>query len=454
MLSAHKEEKKLHVVSSRPNAATLAGFGKVLNSIQGLQQRLGDFSVDDVDKATENVRTLSLRLSQLQSKIRRLTEISESIAVVRTAVDRASNETSELIKLESFDKPLHLQAIVQASKLIRFPKVTKIGNATTKIPSLKTIGTEPKINLPSLEPRTAKPAAPHSNATEPSAPPKTEIEIESPSLVKKVVIQDLTVIAAPVQTSSGDDQQTQSEKIAPELLIEQPSVDSWQLSPTPEVEIYTPAFEMRNYEAPARQPLIQPLDEASSDKEGKALVPESSDFDQRLLDDLIKNYGEFAATPNLPAAIEPVESSTAKANKQEAQPAPKPRHEFIKTTLPSVKNEGELDRQLKKLIKDYGEYDLYSHQSPINLKTGVIAAFLLLGAVLSGFYFFSAPKAADPPQGSFTTQSTSDSSSGAGTPANVNGLSAEKAGPADFRKSAEAADAGLVPDKTSIKRKK
>jgi hypothetical protein len=453
MLSAHKEEKKLHVVSSRPNAPTLAGFGKVLNSIQGLQQRLEDFSVDDVDKATENVRTLSLRLSQLQGKIHTLTEISESIAAVRTAVDRASNETSELIKLESFDKPLHLQAIVQASKLIRFPKVTKIGNDTSKIPSLDTIATEPKINIPSPEPLTAKPAASHSNAAEPSAPAKTEIEIESPSPEKTVAIQDLTVIAAPVKTSLGDDQQAQSEKVAPELVTEQPSVDSWQLSQT-EVENYTPAFEMRNYKAPARQPLIQPLEDAAIESEAKVLVPVTTAFDQRLLDDLIKNYGEFAATPNLPAAIKPAENSATKANKQETQAAPKPRHdEFIKTTLPSVKNEGELDRQLKKLIKDYGEYDLYSHQSPINLKTGVIAAFLLLVAVLSGFYFFSAPKAAYPPHGSFTTQPVADSS-GAGTPANLNSLSAEKAGPADFNKSAEAAEAGLVPDKTSTKRKK
>ena len=65
--------------------------------------------------------------------------------------------------------------------------------------------------------------------------------------------------------------------------------------------------------------------------------------------------------------------------------------------LPSQRKDGELDRKLKKLIKDYGEYDLYSRQTPLKLKTGVVAAFLVLTLIFSGFYFFSSPKSAVPP---------------------------------------------------------
>src|SRR5437762_13930162 len=97
MLSAPKEEKRLKVVSS--NTPNLAGFGKVLNSIQGLQQRLDDFSVDDISEATEKTRTLAVRLSELQRQLATLTKINQSITTVRTAVDQVANETRDVTKL-------------------------------------------------------------------------------------------------------------------------------------------------------------------------------------------------------------------------------------------------------------------------------------------------------------------------------------------------------------------
>lgn len=439
MLFAHKEENKPRVVSSTPNAPTLAGFGKVLNSIQGLQQRLEDFSVDDVSKATDKVRTLSLSLSELQRKICALTQIKESITAVRTAVDRASNETAELIKLERLDKSLHLQAIAQASKLVRLPQLTRIGKDTSKMSSIRTVVTHPN-SIPKFEPITPslEPAVTNSTATEQPASPTSETETESPSPEKKVVIQDLTVIAAPLKTSLEDEQPTHFQEVASQFVIAQSRVDSWQPSQSPEVESHSAGLENRVNEVPTIETLVQLPEEVATKTGAKTLLPVSTDFDQRLLDDLIKNYGEFAPTPNLPALIKPA----AKANRQEEHTLSKPRdEEFTKTEVPSLKKEGELDRQLKKLIKDYGEYDLYSQQSPINLKTGVIAAFLLLGAILAGFYFFSAPKSAYPPPSPFTGHSAADISRATGTSANVNTISSENTGPA------AAGEAGVVPDK-------
>jgi hypothetical protein len=65
-----------------------------------------------------------------------------------------------------------------------------------------------------------------------------------------------------------------------------------------------------------------------------------------------------------------------------------------------LKKEGDIDRELKKIIKDYGEYDIYSRQNPINLKFAAIGAFLLVTAVFFGFYFLSSSKsqeASSPP---------------------------------------------------------
>jgi hypothetical protein len=75
----------------------------------------------------------------------------------------------------------------------------------------------------------------------------------------------------------------------------------------------------------------------------------------------------------------------------EARPEP-----AFEGALPSTKSRGEIDRQLKSIIKDYGEYDLYSHQKSVNVKAAAIAAAAVaLALVLGGFFFFrSAPSPA------------------------------------------------------------
>ena len=218
------------------------------------------------------------------------------------------------------------------------------------------------------------------------------------------------------------------------------------------MKVHNPTLQTEAKATPVPQPVFESL-ETAIEKQTEAAVSTSADFDQRLLDDLIKNYGEFAAAPNLPA------SNSAAKSKREAEHAESKARvgEFTKKNLPAVKKEGELDRQLKKLIKDYGEYDLYPQQSPVNLKNGVIAAVLLLALVFSGFYFFSAPKA--PPRNAAANQSTSDSSNGTASPVKADSsggksLSNEDKRPAELRRAGEAGESRDVPDSSSVKRKK
>ena len=141
--------------------------------------------------------------------------------------------------------------------------------------------------------------------------------------------------------------------------------------------------------------------------EAKGEEATSADFDQRLLDDLIKNYGEFVASP---ATSTPAESPTTPSRPAHAQAVHREvrmhEPESIEKSVPNVRKNGQLDRDLKQIIKDYGERDLYSRQSSINLKTAGIAAFLLLGALVAGFYFFYSPNTArvgDAPETPSTT---------------------------------------------------
>ena len=444
MLSAPKEEKRLKVVSSTSNTSNLAGFGKVLNSIQGLQQRLDDFSVDDISEATEKTRTLAVRLSELQRQLATLTEINQSIATVRTAVDHAANETRELTKLEGLDRPLQLQAIAQASNLIRFPRVMKAAKDGPRVSSVNVIATDSRINTSKTEASTptANPAESDKNPSESLQTIQIETTSASPD---ETAVVGLDATASPTNTASAQVPETQPWR-------EEPPARSGQASQIDTVKVHNPTLQTEAKATPVAQPVFESL-ETAIEKQTEAAVSTSADFDQRLLDDLIKNYGEFAAAPNLPAS-----NSAAKSKREAEHAGSKARvGEFTKKNLPAVKKEGELDRQLKELIKDYGEYDLYPRQSPVNLKTGVIAAFLLLALVFSGFYFFSAPKA--PPHKATANQTTSDSSNGTASSVKADSsggksLSNEDKRPGELRRAGEAGESRDVPDSSSVKRKK
>jgi hypothetical protein len=93
-----------------------------------------------------------------------------------------------------------------------------------------------------------------------------------------------------------------------------------------------------------------------------------------------------------PAFVEPVTGGLR------ALPAPEkglPKPAFA-GALPNAKARGEIDRQLKNIIKDYGEYDLYSHQKSTNIKTAAIAAAAVLGLILGGLYFFKTASSSAP----------------------------------------------------------
>jgi hypothetical protein len=137
---------------------------------------------------------------------------------------------------------------------------------------------------------------------------------------------------------------------------------------------------------------------------------EEADFDRRLLDDLIKNYGEFSIIPSSSQGAkvhqEPKNEKSISTPRTDPPIAVAPANQ---PTFPLQRKDGELDRKLKKLIKDYGEYDLYSRQTPLKLKTGVIAAFLVLSLLFAAFYFFSSPKSAITPSVSSASQTQNDS---------------------------------------------
>ena len=82
MLSAKQDENRAGSTASRVSSPSAGTVGKVVNSIQGLQQRLNDYTLEEVSAAENRSRTLLLGLLNLQSRVGSLVAIKRSMTVV------------------------------------------------------------------------------------------------------------------------------------------------------------------------------------------------------------------------------------------------------------------------------------------------------------------------------------------------------------------------------------
>lgn len=480
MLPVPKEETRPEMAAADPPTPAV-GFGKVLTSIQGLQRRLDDFSIEDVSEAEANAKTLIQKISLLQGKLIGLTEMKQFVSAANRSVSEIPEESYEQVDMHGLENHPQLHAIIQASKLIRLHRMMRAAKAGVESVTFDalagTLSFAPSaqlVDVSSLEailPSTSLNQELPSSLAEPLARPKEE----------------------EIQTGEADSvSRSEDAETSPD--------ERWVLtSETEPVAAQHPFSQIDDLEFVDRQSVEHDQTEhlnvqeriedrkTYKDDKNSSKVAEAS-FDKRLLNDLIEAYGEFvitpqrtesldpstAANPTLPAAVESpaapteiaivveepsstVTSEQAKSTEIPTLPAlsaaPTPiqtklaevretgsaaaakspkrkKSKFAKSQtlpatieaakpvnaiaseiqalpapivekpipvveeqkkIPNVRKHSELDRQLKSIIKDYGEYDLYSHPSSTKVKTAAIVAFALLGLVLGGFYFFKAP---------------------------------------------------------------
>jgi len=389
MLSAKKNENRLEAVTPTTPPTTAGAVGNVVDSIQNLRQRLNDFGLEEVAKAETTSKTLLFRLADLQCRLRSLAAIKRSMTAVRDVIEQASNDDFNVSTLEKVNSPIHLQEIVKASKLIKFPGIHRRSQQQAQEIAPDTAGNS------QISP-TAKTLSEPVQETVQAFVDAYDPQISDPEIIPEY--NDQPAALAPASLVSSEHfpwhaeristfHENEAEELKENRLTEPAESLAQVLEPmTGEIIATKPEGVLSNVSVRAEQP---------NSSTPTALVSVGADFDRQLLDDLIKSYGEFVSSPELRPTVEPqtkpaiVVAGTVK-NFSETPPS----RDVIDSTnrhLPTLKKEGEIDRQLKKIIKDYGEYDIYSRQSPINLKFGVIGAFLLLGAVFSGFYFLSSP---------------------------------------------------------------
>lgn len=392
--------------NSRPPTAT--GFGKVLNSIQGLQQRLDDFSIEEVSRAHAKAHSFIREMDGLRARLNGLAKLKDAVLSVNALIAAMPDDNFDLVGPDSLEKHPQLRAIVQAGKLIRMHRMLKAAQASAEFTSFDLQASLSSSDaLPDIV-SNPSPQSSGQNSTYPVTSANANTGISSEADQRSVVPE-----IAPV---ARDSKATPTYDFADLKLAETQRTVSFRKenSAQPEPE-HTPS---RKSKKPKGKPQI----------------------DQRLLSDLIETYGEFAisskpaapvesiATPSAtvleaPAtstALVPFASTSAApaflqpVGKSELLGLPASEQEREEPVFdgpsPSIKSRGEIDRQLKSIIKDYGEVDLYSHGKTLNVKTAVIAAATGLALLLGGFYLVKAPSSSAPPAVEATAPQGSTSS--------------------------------------------
>ena len=410
MLTARKENNQSKSTPFPQRPPTVGSFDKVVDSIDGLRDRVQGFTLEQVSEADQKLRTMSLGLSELQRRLGALSEIKDRINRLPETIQQAEAESLEESRLAIEAEPMPVHAVAQVENLLKLRQVIKLMKAAQNL-SVTLAPRDQEVQAPViLEPFEIV-----------SKPPKTSMIRELPSPKQPLTESPRNEEAAVASTESPDKSEEvydpQLEKELEEMqFFSNEAADATQpdeaVGSIPIEDLHLESIDATEYPQLNRTFSVDEIP-ATSDQTQTEASEEEADFDRRLLDDLIKNYGEFSIMPSSPTGAkihqEPKNEKPISTSRTDSSTAIAPASQ---PTFPLQRKDGELDRKLKKLIKDYGEYDLYSRQTPLKLKTGVIAAFLVLSLVFSGFYFFSSPKSPITP----SVSSASQSQNGSATP--------------------------------------
>jgi hypothetical protein len=387
MLTAQKENDTTSIKSLMQRPPTLRSFEKVVHSIDGLRDRLQELAVEQLSEADRKLQTISLRLGELQQTLSVLSEIKQRMHRLQEIVQQAQAETPENSWV---DKPMPTSSLLQMRNLLKFRRVIKLVKAAKDV-SVLWDSADDKALLHHND-TISRPSKPEHQL--PATFPATEHASVEPAANRPIVETSRETKPEEVQSpvpAESDLGQTEPSDEAVYIVAPEERASSLQLK-----EICGESIEVTTeHSAFDDAVIVEPSTiNRHADSEGR----EEVNFDRQLLDDLIRNYGEFNVLPSLPSNSQAPKEDKHEAGISMTRAEPPTKLSLaVYRKLPTQRKDGELDRTLKKLIKDYGEYDLYSKQSPVNLKTGVAAAFLVLTLVLSGFYFFSSPKSIAPP---------------------------------------------------------
>jgi hypothetical protein len=402
MLTAQKENNQINPKSLVHRPPTLRSFEKVVHSIDGLRERVQGLAVEQLSETERQLQTVSLQLGALQQTVSTLSEIKALMSRMEEMLPQAQAATVDPSILASVDSCTPLHSLPHLMNLAKFRRIMKLVNAAK---SVAVLSDSPDRNHQALI------LDLDANA-EPSGLNQLVAKLAAIEHPFRETVEDSAIEGT---AGEGTEQWEHSESLPTserDFVWTEPNgdepVDIISAKETTSACNLSAAIDQSAEATDHRASSDAVMVNSTASGQPQTVLYKESDFDRRLLDDLIKDYGEFTVVPNLPATTTPKkeaksETPALKRTTDSTTAANSASHRKLPT-----RKDGELDRKLKKLIKDYGENDLYSQQSPLNLKTGVFVAFVLLILAFSAFYFFSSPKSVVPATNSSTAAQPQD----------------------------------------------
>lgn len=358
-MSLPNEDKRFEAIQDFLNLSSAKSIDEILESIHRIGQFTQDISLNEIIEADEKAKQLLQHLSSLQKDLKNLKEIKQRLMGVKA--DNREELSKESLKRFSPGHDTNLP-----TKLIRFPALTRKEETKTSI-------SDP---LP---------------ASEKGEHPNIEIETES-SGSKNLPVKESQVATKPQDALPSEREESLTTQPINSMQISQKRLLWKEIKPafaTTEVEGKEKAKEPE--ERIAKQGTAGHIQSAKAQATDKTinqsshhdLDKEGLDFDQNLLKEIIRDYGEFDTYSKHTG--EARKSTIAEANRKMDS----------LQTLPDRSVRVEFDRKLKKLIKDYGASDIYAKHTTDSkkrkMKKAIFAASVSTAValfVLNSFFPF------------------------------------------------------------------
>ena len=126
MLTAQKENSPLDNEPLPQGPPSARSFEKVVNSIEGLRERVEGFTLEQVSEVDQRLRTMSLKLGELQRTVKALVEIKQQMSRIHKVVQQVEAESFESGRLATLMEPAAVQSIARVGTLLKFQRVIKL----------------------------------------------------------------------------------------------------------------------------------------------------------------------------------------------------------------------------------------------------------------------------------------------------------------------------------------
>lgn len=356
MLPAQDDTEREDSVSTLAGNLGSLAASKMFSPLAGLREQLQAITLEEIAAADQQITKVLEHLQKLQQLIDRIEQLRAS----QVEVEIAKNEYAQILEIsqqEVAGRPVSTNPSGSLAGLVTLRGISKPASYSQTYQATVT----PLKARIAVAPAVAIAATHHSDQSAGDVPPADDLIL------------------------------TDGETLAPGASAQSTSSDSFSAATETAAEAL-PGVTAETAMQPGEEPQVG----EAAQEAGESTNEEPVDFDQKLLDDLIKNYGEFVATANPPAISEPELPTEADTEKPRVT-----MHAVLGGRAidkdPANRSQNEIDRQLKKIVKDYGDVDLYAQSSSLKTKLRVGAAFVVLATVLGGIYYFSKPGSADGP---------------------------------------------------------